>query len=283
MENNNNRQIGPIGVFDSGYGGLSVLSEIKSLMPEYDYIYLGDNMRSPYGNRSFETIYQYTLQAVKWLFAQGCNLVILACNTASAKALRTIQQVDLPQIDPTRRVLGVIRPTAESVQKITKSGHIGVLGTEGTIRSLSYNLEIEKLFPEFIVTGQSCPMFVPLVENGEYDKPGADYFVKEYINNLLSTDPEIDAIILGCTHYPLLINKIEQYLPEGIKLLSQGKYVAESLKNYLERHPEIKNKSTKNGTQIYYTTDAADIFAKHASIFMDEEIKAQQINIDTLC
>lgn len=283
MKNNYNRYEGPIGIFDSGYGGLSVLSEIKFLMPEYDYIYLGDNMRSPYGNRSFETIYQYTLQAVKWLFAQGCHLVILACNTASAKALRTIQQIDLPQIDPSRRVLGVIRPTAESVHTITKSGHIGVLGTEGTIRSLSYNLEIGKLFPQYTVTGQSCPMFVPLVENGEYDKPGADYFVKEYINSLLSSDPKIDTIILGCTHYPLLFNKIKEYLPTGIKLLSQGKYIAESLKNYLERHPDIDKRSTKKGTIVYYTTDVADIFAKNASIFMDEAITAQQINIDTIC
>jgi glutamate racemase len=220
---------GAIGIFDSGYGGLTVLSEIRARMSGYDYLYLGDNARAPYGNRSYERVYQFTLEAVKWFFNKGCHLVILACNTASAKALRTIQQVDLPKLDPNRRVLGVIRPTAERVAHFTKSGHVGVLGTDGTIQSRSYELEVAKLHPGLTVTGEACPMWAPLVENREHDKPGADYFVKQHLDRLLKRDPMIDAIILGCTHYPLLIKKIRDYLPDKVTVIPQGKEVAESL------------------------------------------------------
>ena len=210
---------GPIGVFDSGYGGLTVLDEIQQLMPEYDYLYLGDNARAPYGTRSFEVVYEFTLQAVRRLFELGCHLVILACNTASAKALRTIQQCDLPQIDPQRRVLGVIRPTTESVGELTRTGHVGIVATPGTIRSHTYDIEIGKLHPHVRVTGQACPMWVPLIENKEYDSPGVDYFVKKYIDQLLARDPEIDTILLGCTHYPLLLSKIRQHTPSHIRLV----------------------------------------------------------------
>ncbi len=278
--NYKSRETNPIGIFDSGYGGLTVLSEIKTLMPEYDYIYLGDNARAPYGSRSFERVYQFTLEAVKWFFRQGCHLVILACNTASAKALRTIQQVDLPQLDPSRRVLGVIRPTAESVSTLSESGHIGILGTEGTIRSGSYELEIKKLYPDVTVTGESCPMWVPLVENREYDKPGADYFVQQHLERIFEKDPLIDTIILGCTHYPLLTEKITRYLPENVKIISQGKYVAESLKNYLQRHPEMDRNCTKNGSIYYFTTDSAERFGQQASIFLNEQVTALQTNLE---
>lgn len=278
--NYKSRKTNPIGIFDSGYGGLTVLSEIKTLMPEYDYIYLGDNARAPYGSRSFERVYQFTLEAVKWFFRQGCHLVILACNTASAKALRTIQQVNLPQLDPSRRVLGVIRPTAESVSTLSESGHIGILGTEGTIRSGSYELEIKKLYPDVTVTGESCPMWVPLVENREYDKPGADYFVQQHLGRILEKDPLIDTIILGCTHYPLLTEKITRYLPENVKIISQGKYVAESLKNYLQRHPEMDRNCTKNGNMYYFTTDSAERFGQQASIFLNEQVAALQTNLE---
>lgn len=283
MEEQNNyksREVTPIGVFDSGYGGLTVLSEIRVLMPEYDYIYLGDNARAPYGSRSFERVYQFTLEAVKWFFRQGCHLVILACNTASAKALRTIQQVDLPGIDPRKRVLGVIRPTAESVATLSESGHIGIMGTEGTIRSGSYNMEISKLYPDITVTGEACPMWVPLVENREYDKPGADYFVQQHLERLFEKDPLIDTIILGCTHYPLLMGKITQYLPENVKVISQGKYVAESLKVYLQRHPEMDKNCTKNGGIYYFTTDSPEKFGEQASIFLNEQVKALQTNLE---
>ncbi|SCD19423.1 Glutamate racemase [Proteiniphilum saccharofermentans] len=280
QSNYKSRETNPIGIFDSGYGGLTVLSEIKTLMPEYDYIYLGDNARAPYGSRSFERVYQFTLEAVKWFFRQGCHLVILACNTASAKALRTIQQVDLPQLDPSRRVLGVIRPTAESVSTLSESGHIGILGTEGTIRSGSYELEIKKLYPDVTVTGESCPMWVPLVENREYDKPGADYFVQQHLGRILEKDPLIDTIILGCTHYPLLTEKITRYLPENVKIISQGKYVAESLKNYLQRHPEMDRNCTKNGNMYYFTTDSAERFGQQASIFLNEQVAALQTNLE---
>lgn len=278
--NYKSRETNPIGIFDSGYGGLTVLSEIKTLMPEYDYIYLGDNARAPYGSRSFERVYQFTLEAVKWFFRQGCHLVILACNTASAKALRTIQQVNLPQLDPSRRVLGVIRPTAESVSTLSESGHIGILGTEGTIRSGSYELEIKKLYPDVTVTGESCPMWVPLVENREYDKPGADYFVQQHLERIFEKDPLIDTIILGCTHYPLLTEKITRYLPENVKIISQGKYVAESLKNYLQRHPEMDRNCTKNGNMYYFTTDSAERFGQQASIFLNEQVAALQTNLE---
>lgn len=271
---------GPIGIFDSGYGGLTVLSEIKSLLPQYDYIYLGDNARAPYGNRSFEIVYKFTKDAVNWFFKQNCHLVILACNTASAKALRSIQQIDLPGMDPIKRVLGVIRPTVESVAGFTKTGHIGLFGTSGTIKSQSYDMEIAKLYPHLTVSGEACPMWVPLVENNEFDKPGADYFIKQHINNLLEKDDQIDTIILGCTHYPLLINKIKKFLPEKIQVISQGKYVAESLKDYLLRHPEMENKCSKNGTVKYFTTDLPEKFTDMASLFLKENIEAQRINID---
>ncbi|HOV71283.1 MAG TPA: glutamate racemase [Dysgonamonadaceae bacterium] len=283
MESSFSRKEGAIGIFDSGYGGLTIFSEIRSLMPQYDYIYLGDNARAPYGNRSFDVVYRFTLQAVEWFFLQGCHLVILACNTASAKALRSIQQNDLPHLDPTRRVLGIIRPTVENIDAYTKTGHIGVMGTEGTIQSQSYDLEIKKLHPHLIVTGEACPMWVPLVENQEHDKPGADYFVKQHIDRLLKKDPDIDTIILGCTHYPLLIQKIKQYLPEYIRVIAQGKYVAKSLKNYLERHPEMDKKCTKNGSTRFFTTESPKKFSQQASLFLNEKIVAQNINIDTLC
>ena len=274
------QQQSPIGIFDSGYGGLTVLSEIKSLLPQYDYLYLGDNARAPYGNRSFEIVYQFTKDAVKWFFGQKCHLVILACNTASAKALRTIQQVDLPEIDPSKRVLGVIRPTVESIAGFTKTGHIGLFGTSGTVKSQSYDIEIAKLHPHLKVSGEACPMWVPLVENNEFDKPGADYFVKQHIDNLLEKDSQIDTIILGCTHYPLLIGKIKQFLPKNIQVVSQGKYVAESLKEYLQRHPEMENRCSKNGTVKYFTTDLPGKFVDLASLFLKETIEAQKINID---
>lgn len=268
---------GPIGIFDSGYGGLTVLSEIKKQLPQYDFIYLGDNARAPYGNRSFDLVYAFTLQAIEWFFAQGCHLVILACNTASAKALRSIQQNNLPVMDPEKRVLGVIRPTAERVADFSNTEHIGILGTEGTIQSKSYELEIEKLHPQLIVTGEACPMWVPLVENREYDKPGADYFVKQHIDRLLEKDAEIDAIILGCTHYPLLMKKIRQFIPENIQVIAQGKYVAESLADYLHRHPEMERKCTKNGTLHFFTTESPDKFERMASVFLNEEVRAQKV------
>ena len=280
MINDTEKQTSPIGIFDSGYGGLTVLSEIKSLLPQYDYIYLGDNARAPYGNRSFEIVYEFTKEAVRWFFQQNCHLVILACNTASAKALRSIQQIDLPKTDPAKRVLGVIRPTVESVGGITKTGHVGVFGTSGTIKSQSYDIEIAKLHPHLKVSSEACPMWVPLVENNEFDKPGADYFVKQHIDNLLEKDGDIDAIILGCTHYPLLINKIKQFLPENIQVISQGKYVAESLKDYQHRHPEMEKKCSKNGVVKYFTTDFPEKFADLASLFLKENIEAQKINID---
>jgi glutamate racemase len=244
---------------------------------------LGDNARAPYGTRSFEIVYEFTRQAVNRLFKEGCPLVILACNTASAKALRTIQQKDLPQTYPERRVLGVIRPTAESVGPLTNTRHIGVLGTPGTILSGSYTLEINKLFPDITVTGEACPMWVPLVENGEYDSPGADFFVKRHIDALLEKDPQIDTLILGCTHYPLLEKKIRQYLPEQVKLLSQGEYVAESMADYLQRHPEIETLCTQNHTVRFYTTEAGDKFANMASLFLQDDICASRIVLEFSC
>lgn len=273
---------GPIGIFDSGFGGLTVLSSIKSLLPQYDYLYLGDNARAPYGSRSFDTVYHFTREAVEWLFSNGCHLVILACNTASAKALRTIQQRDLPALDPGRRVLGVIRPTSERVAEMTSSGHIGVLGTEGTIQSRSYEIEINKLHPHLTISDEACPMWVPLVENREHDKPGADYFVRQHLEQLMAKDPLIDTIILGCTHYPLLLDKIKRHLPAGTKVLTQGSYVAESLKDYLSRHQEMDAKCTKGGMVRYYTTDASDKFNQLASIFMREQVDAQQIKLEKL-
>jgi glutamate racemase len=270
---------GPIGVFDSGYGGLTILSEFLRDLPEYDYYYLGDNARSPYGPRSFETVYIYTLQAVKKLFEMGCHLVILACNTASAKALRTIQQNDLPKLDPDRRVLGVIRPSVESIGNFTKTGHIGILGTQGTVLSNSYPLEIKKIFPEIQVFQQACPMLVPLVENNEHTKAGADYFIKQYIDSLLCQDDKIDTIILGCTHYPLLFERIRYYAPNHIKIVPQGKIIAGSLKDYLLRHQEMNEKCTKNGKRWFYTTESTGTFIELAQIFCHEVENVEQIDL----
>lgn len=270
---------GAIGVFDSGYGGLTILKEIRELLPEYDYIYLGDNARAPYGSRSFDLIYKFTLEAVNHLFQQGCHLVILACNTASAKALRSIQQRDLPNTDPNRRVLGVIRPTVESVKEFTYTNHIGIVATTGTIQSESYPMEIAKLFPEVKVTGQACPMWVPLVENNEFDKPGADYFVNKGVSQLLEQDPLIDTILLGCTHYPLLESKIREFTPDNIKIITQGKYVARSLKDYLQRHPEMDAKCSKGSDCTFLTTESEIKFKESAEIFLDEEVNAKQVNL----
>lgn len=274
------QQPGPIGIFDSGYGGLTVFDKIREAMPDYDYIYLGDNARTPYGPRSFEVVYRFTRQAVEKLFSEGCQLVILACNTASAKALRTIQQRDLPQWDPARRVLGVIRPTVELMDRISATKHIGILGTSGTISSHSYVMEIEKMFPHITVTGEACPMWVPLVENNEFSSPGSDYFVKKHLDHILSVDPQIDTLVLGCTHYPLLAAKIKQYLPAGINVLSQGEYVAESLKDYLKRHPEMDRKLTRHGVCRFLTTESADKFSEAASVFLNSPIEVEQISID---
>lgn len=271
---------GPIGVFDSGYGGLTILDKIREVLPEYDYIYLGDNARAPYGTRSFEVVYEFTRQAVNKLFDMGCHLVILACNTASAKALRSIQMNDLPSIDPARRVLGVIRPTVECVGEISKKQHIGVLATAGTIKSESYPLEIHKLFPEIQVSGTACPMWVSLVENNESQDEGADYFIRKYINQLLSKDPQIDTVILGCTHFPILLPKIRQYIPEHISVIAQGEYVAESLKDYLKRHPEMDAKCTKNGNCQFYTTEAEEKFSESASTFLKQQISVKHITLE---
>jgi glutamate racemase len=270
---------GPIGVFDSGYGGLTVLKELKTQLPGYDYLYVGDNARAPYGTRSYETVYQYTLECVKHLFDMHCRLVILACNTASAKALRTIQQKDLPKIDPSLRVLGVIRPTSEIVGNYTRSNHVGVLGTTGTIASLSYPIEIEKFFPDVQVFQQACPMWVPLVENNEFENDGADYFIKKDTDRLLSQSPQIDTIVLGCTHYPLLIHKIRKFLPPHIQLLSQGEIVAHSLQDYLHRHPEIENVCSKNGTCTFLTTDSSGSFDDHAALFFGEKVHSKHLSL----
>lgn len=268
---------GPIGIFDSGYGGLTILEGIRRLMPEPDYLYLGDNARAPYGTRSFEVVYQFTLQAVKRLFDEGCHLVILGCNTASAKALRTIQQNDLPEIDPSRRVLGIIRPTVEALGGLTRSGHIGVFGTPGTIRSRSYEMEVSKLYPDFQVTGQECPMWVPLVENREADSPGADYFVQKYVDMLLTADPKIDTALLGCTHYPLLIRKIRNAVPREVQVITQGDIVARSLRDYLVRHPEMDAKISRGGSCRYLTTESASKFSEMGSLFLSKHIEAESI------
>ena len=281
MKNETQQITGPIGVFDSGYGGLTILDQIRAQMPEYDYLYLGDNARTPYGTRSFEVVYEFTLQAVKKLFELGCPLVILACNTASAKALRTIQQNNLPSIDPTRRVLGVIRPTAECIGELTQTRHIGILATSGTIKSESYPMEVHKLFPDVKVTGEACPMWVPLVENNEFDSEGADYFIQKNINQLLEKDPEIDTIILGCTHYPLLLKKIRQFTPEHIQLVPQGEYVAHSLQDYLKRHPEMDARCSKNGISRFLTTESTAKFEESASIFLNQEnVEVESITLE---
>ncbi len=272
-------EAGPIGVFDSGYGGLTILHGIRQLLPEYDYLYLGDNARAPYGPRSFDVVYEFTRQAVQRLFEMGCHLVILGCNTASAKALRTIQQVDLPQWDAERRVLGVIRPTAEVIGQLTESRHVGVLATEGTIKSESYNLEIKKLHPDIQVSGVACPFWVPLVEYNEADSPGADYFVKKRIDQMMHLDPQIDAIILGCTHYPLLMPKILKYLPAGVRVVPQGEYVAESLKSYLQRHPQIEQRCSKGGNAHYLTTENPEKFKDQALIFLHEPVEVEKITL----
>ncbi|MGM9869202.1 MAG: glutamate racemase [Sodaliphilus sp.] len=279
MNTNHLHTSAPIGVFDSGFGGLSILKEIRKVMPQYDYIFLGDNARAPYGSRSFTLVYEYTLQAVKYLFSQGCSLVILACNTASAKALRTIQQRDLPNIDNTKRVLGVIRPTVEKVGEISHNGNIGIFATPATIQSESYNIEIGKMYPKFQVYGHACPMWVPLVENKESDGPGADYFVDKDIKALLQLCPDIDTVILGCTHYPLLVSKIRQFMPAGIEIIEQGGIVAQSLKDYLKRHPEMDQRCSKSGTCQYFTTEDAEKFSEMGSIFVNEPIVASHVTL----
>lgn len=270
---------GPIGVFDSGYGGLTVLREFVKVLPQYDYLYLGDNARSPYGTRSFETIYEYTLQCVKYLFDRGCPLVILACNTASAKALRSIQQRDLPAIAPHNRVLGVIRPTAEVLSGYSNTQHVGVLGTTGTVSSGSYLMEIGKQAPHLKVYQQDCPMWVPLVENGEHESEGADYFVKKNLDTLMQQSPEIDTVLLACTHYPLLMDKIKAHLPAEIQILNQGAIVARSLQDYLSRHPEMDLRCTKSGKRAFLTTDSTAFFDKQARKFFGEEVFSQFVHI----
>lgn len=269
----------PIGIFDSGYGGLTVMKEIVDRLPQYDYLYLGDNARAPYGNRSFETVYHYTLECVKWFFEQGCTLVILACNTASAKALRTIQQNDLPGIDPSKRVLGVIRPTSEIIGTYSETQSVGILATNGTVSSGSYPLEIAKFFPELKVYQEACPMWVPLVENNEHENHGADFFVKKNLHNIFHKGENIDVILLACTHYPLLRKKIEEHLPIGVRLISQGEIVADSLVDYLQRHPEIETRCSRNGIRHFYTTDSTEDFDSHATTFFGTAIRSQQAEL----
>ena len=268
-----------IGVFDSGYGGLTVLKEIVKGLPQYDYVYLGDNARAPYGNRSFETVYQYTLQAVKWCFDQGCPLVVLACNTASAKALRTIQQNDLPSLAPNNRVLGVIRPTTEVMGHYTQTKHIGILATSGTVSSESYVIESEKFFPEVKVHQQACPLWVPIIENGEAQTEGARFFIKKYVDQLKAQSSEIDTVLLACTHYPLIFDQIQNELPAGTKLLSQGSIVAGSLADYLNRHPEMECRLSQSGARQFYTTDDPGDFNRHASLFYGEGVGAGHVDL----
>ena len=269
----------PIGIFDSGYGGLTVMKELVRQLPQYDYLYLGDNARAPYGNRSFDTVYRYTLQCVKWFFSQQCPLVILACNTASAKALRTIQQQDLPQLDPSRRVLGVIRPTTEMIGAQSRSGAVGVLATSGTVSSGSYVIEAEKFFPGLRVYQQACPVWVPLIENNEHQTPGADYFIRKYTDALMAQDPQIDTVLLACTHYPLIEDQIRKALPAGVQLVSQGEVVAHSLTDYLHRHPELEQRLGKSGERVFYTTDDPADFDRHATLFYGEGIAARHVNL----
>ncbi len=269
----------PIGVFDSGYGGLTVLKEITKRLPQYDYIYLGDNARAPYGNRSYETVYHYTLQCVDWLFKQNCPLIILACNTASAKALRTIQQNDLDKKFPGKKILGVIRPTTEIIGDHSKTNHVGIMATNGTVQSRSYLIEIEKFSADTKVVQQACPMLVPLIENNEFENEAADYFIKKYITELLKQDDEIDTILLACTHYPLIKKQIEKFLPKDIIVIAQGEIVAASLEDYLKRHAEIEQQLSKNKSIQFYTTDSAEEFNDHASIFYGEEVKAEHVEL----
>ena len=269
----------PIGVFDSGYGGLTILKELKQQLPQYDYLYLGDNARAPYGTRSFDTVYQYTLEAVEWFFKQGCSLVILACNTASAKALRNIQQLDLPKMDPSKRVLGVIIPSSEVLGQYSTSHHLGILGTSGTVQSESYPIELAKFAPDAQVFQQACPMWVPLIENGQQDGPGADYFVKLYIDQLFEQSPKIDTVLLACTHYPLMANKIQHFLPNGVKLVTQGDIVAKSLAIYLQNHPEIDQNCSKNGQLRFFTTDNPTSFEEQGSLFFGQKIAANHTDL----
>lgn len=270
-------KLSPIGIFDSGYGGLTILKEIKKLLPQYDFIYLGDNARTPYGTRSFETVYHYTKECVQWLFEQNCNLVILACNTASAKALRSIQQKDLKNLGEEKKVLGVIRPTAETIGNFSQSKHIGILATKGTVQSQSYLLEVEKFFPEIQIFQQACPLWVPLIENDEFESAGADFFIKKYVDELMAQSPKIDAVLLACTHYPLILKKIQQHLPENVQIISQGEIVAHSLLDYLNRHNEMDSTLSKNGEIRFYTTDEAADFDKHSVNFYGKQIHSTQI------
>ena len=272
---------GPIGVFDSGYGGLTILRRMRKILPQYDYLYLGDNARAPYGPRSFDVVYQFTREAVEKLFSMGCHLVILACNTASAKALRTLQMNDIPRWDPDRRILGVIRPTAECIGDITKSRHVGILATEGTIRSKSYDMEIHKLFPDIVVTGVACPLWAAIVEANEADSEGAEYFVKKRIKQMFSADDKIDSVILGCTHYPMLLNSIKKHIPQGVQIIPQGDYVANSLKTYLNRHQLLEEKITKGGTVRYLTSENPERFKECAQVFLNdgEELSGQQTTL----
>lgn len=271
----------PIGVFDSGYGGLTILKEIVRVLPEYDYVYLGDNARSPYGTRSFDVVYRYTHEAVERLFGMGCRLVVLACNTASAKALRTIQQTDLPRLDAGRRVLGVIRPSVESLASYTRNGHVGILATKGTVASDSYPMEIEKLYghKDFRITQVACPMWVPLVENNELEGAGTEFFVEKYVAELLDADGDIDTVILGCTHYPLLRDMIARYMPAHVKIIEQGHIVADSLKDYLRRHPEMEGHLSKEGKVEYFTTEKEELFSRMAGLFMGEDVAATRIDL----
>jgi glutamate racemase len=269
----------PIGIFDSGYGGLTVFKEIVQALPQYDYIYLGDNGRAPYGTRSYETVYKYTLECVEWLLKKNCPLIILACNTASAKALRTIQQNDLEHLDPKARVLGVIRPTTEIIGQYTKSRNIGILATNGTVQSNSYVIEIQKFYPDVAITQEACPMWVPLVENNEYLNEGADYFIKKNIDNIFFKNQNIDTLLLACTHYPLLKEKIQKYLPAGVQLISQGEIVAASLKDYLERHPEMEKRLTQNKMLEFYTTDSSEDFDNHAKSFFGQAISSKHLEL----
>ncbi|MCP9750440.1 glutamate racemase [Ferruginibacter sp. HRS2-29] len=269
----------PIGVFDSGYGGLTILKEIVERLPQYNYLYMGDNARAPYGPRSFETVYDYTLEAVKWFFSQGCSLVILACNTASAKALRSIQQKDLPQLAPDKRVLGVIRPTAEVIGYYSKSRHVGVLGTQGTVSSQSYLLEIEKFFPDIAVSQEACPEWVPIVENNAYDQPGTDEAIQTHLDAILQKDPQIDTLLLACTHYPMLMEKIRQFTPEAVSIIAQGGIIAQSLEVYLQRHPEIEQQCGKDGQLEFYTTGSTQDFDNHTANFFGRAVSSNLIQL----
>ncbi|HTF30852.1 MAG TPA: glutamate racemase [Flavitalea sp.] len=269
----------PIGIFDSGYGGLTVMKEIVKKLPQYDYLYLGDNARAPYGPRSFDTVYRYTLECVKWFFSMNCSLVILACNTASAKALRTIQQNDLPLLGPGKRVIGVIRPTTETIGLRTNSGHVGILATAGTVNSGSYLIEIEKFFPSVKVSQEACPIWVPLIENNEHQSPGAEYFIRKHVQNLLAKDSRMDTILLACTHYPLIQNQIEAIVPQNVKVISQGEVVAEKLADYLQRHPELEVNISRASNRKFYTTDSTDDFDKHAEVFYNAAVKSSHLSL----